>query len=126
MPDVTGGDSPSGAATVVRARGDRLRHSWAPSPRLRYRRSGVSVINDPAFMRTRGTPSTLFSRRFVGTSTRRAGNTRPTGGSHRRWLAPHLRGHGLVPSHRKGVIAMPTVKESVEVDVPVRVAYDQW
>src|SRR5205085_4642647 len=25
-----------------------------------------------------------------------------------------------------GVIVMPTVKKSIEVDVPVRVAYDQW
>src|SRR2546426_12646181 len=27
---------------------------------------------------------------------------------------------------QEGVIAMPTVKKSIEVNVPVRIAYDQW
>src|SRR5256886_13793420 len=27
---------------------------------------------------------------------------------------------------KEGVIAMPTVKKSIEVNVPVRIAYDQW
>src|SRR5438309_6430534 len=30
------------------------------------------------------------------------------------------------PEQRSGGVDMPTVKKSVEVDVPVRVAYDQW
>jgi len=34
---------------------------------------------------------------------------------------------GLEPSQTSGgVIAVPTVNKSIEVDVPVRVAYDQW
>src|SRR5207249_4776014 len=30
------------------------------------------------------------------------------------------------PEQTGGVVDMPTVKKSIEVDVPVRVGYDQW